>query len=333
MGGMDKTESSEASFSSDATNAHECCQKKSKEPLLIDLYDGEDVHRGLEEHSSAYESRREKSKSPRLEDNDIEDIKVIYCQSVKQTSEIMIMPHPNTSCSFVGVPLTVSEEKDEVVFVKAVKKQDNLKNVKLIDISDDPTDPPVVVEPQNNTPTKPKTENLNTKVAVIEPRNSNRWRTFLSPQGAASDLVKTLLSRGIQRARLSHKNYYQWEINVLNNAQYQWLSDFTVNRQGDHEEKQNYCWRVRDYTRNALFSLARQMSCESILGRMIIMNFHDHNARKYQNRTAFGTPKKNAQAVAKANNRPTTTTDANAPLIQVKNEDLTSEVKTKIEPK
>ncbi|CAB3372862.1 Hypothetical predicted protein [Cloeon dipterum] len=330
---MDKSQNSEASFSADATNTHECCQKKS---FLIDSYDCEDVHVGLEEHSSASESRSEKSKSPRLEDNDLEDIEVINCQPVNQSSEIMTMPHPNTlaSCSVVGVTSTDSEEEDEVVFVKAVKKQEKLKNVQLIDISDDPTDPPVVVVQQNIPPTKPKTDNLNAEATVIEPQNANRRRTFLSPQGAASDLVRTLLSRGIQRARLSHQIYFPWEKNILNNAQYQWLSDFTVNRQGDHEEKQVYCWRVRNYTRNALFSLARQMSCDSILGRMIMMNFHDHNARKYQhNMPTFGTPKNNAQAVSKEKYWPTTKTDTNAPLVQVKYEDLTSEVKTKIEPK
>jgi hypothetical protein len=70
------------------------------------------------------------------------------------------------------------------------------------------------------------------------------------------------------------------EYYTVMDIQYSWRRD-GVHRE-PNEDEQDFCWRVRRFTRNALLTMAREMSNHSALAYAIILNHRDHSYHLYQ---------------------------------------------------
>lgn len=107
---------------------------------------------------------------------------------------------------------------------------------------------------------------------VVQPR-----RLFVNPQHAASDIVEKLVHLGEQRVcHDQHGPIPPQEFHMIMGVKFHWLAAKLRRNMVDNETNQEFCWRVRRFTKGALLNVARQMSQYSSLAWAIVANNKDH---------------------------------------------------------
>ncbi|XP_059470168.1 uncharacterized protein LOC132193481 [Neocloeon triangulifer] len=190
-----------------------------------------------------------------------EDVVFLALKELTQKSQAT---EDGDSCE--EVVIEKEKESEEIIFVEEVDKGKH--QIEVIEILDDtPLEKRIAVN--QTIPHEPP----------VSRDNQNR-RHFLHPQEAATDIVDLLLSRGHQRAiRDGWAPVTPTEHNIFLQVKISWLGDLMARRRRDNEDRQDYCWRVRAFTKRAFLQLARQMSHESVLAWAIIENNKEHIAK------------------------------------------------------
>jgi hypothetical protein len=107
---------------------------------------------------------------------------------------------------------------------------------------------------------------------AVQPR-----RLFINPQHAASDIVEKLLQLGEQRVLRDELGPISpQEYHLLMGVKVHWRAANVRKNVVDNETNQEFCWRVRRFTKGALMNVARQMSQHSSLAWAIVANNRDH---------------------------------------------------------
>jgi hypothetical protein len=107
---------------------------------------------------------------------------------------------------------------------------------------------------------------------AVQPR-----RLFKNPQHAATDIVEKLLQLGDQRVLQDELGPIPpQEYNMLMGVNVHWRAANVRKNVDDNETNQEFCWRVRRFTKHALLNVARQMSHHSSLAWAIVTNNREH---------------------------------------------------------
>lgn len=97
----------------------------------------------------------------------------------------------------------------------------------------------------------------------------------MNPQHAATDIVEKLLQLGERRViREQLGEITAHEFHMITGVKVHWRAANI--RQNVAETNQEFCWRVRRFTKGALLNVARQMSQHSSLAWAIVANNREH---------------------------------------------------------